>query len=150
MIRIQDILLSYNLEKNKAVLELNQEIRELDSQEIERLKHWFDEAYTYCLIKNATNPNNLNETQRLLRITITKENFPDFSTRTMKGLESLYHVKNIYDLVKKTEGELLRTRNFGRKSLNEIKQFLTDNGLGFGMREEDVESLWHRGRLSNF
>ncbi len=39
----------------------------------------------------------------------------------------------IGDLVQKTEGEMLRTPNFGRKSLNEIKEVLTGMGLGLGM-----------------
>ncbi len=39
----------------------------------------------------------------------------------------------IGDLVQKTEAEMLRTPNFGRKSLNEIKEVLTSMGLGLGM-----------------
>jgi DNA-directed RNA polymerase subunit alpha len=39
----------------------------------------------------------------------------------------------IGDLVRKTEGEMLRTANFGRKSLNEIKAVLTNFGLSLGM-----------------
>jgi DNA-directed RNA polymerase subunit alpha len=39
----------------------------------------------------------------------------------------------IGDLVQKTEGEMLRTPNFGRKSLNEIKEVLAQMGIGFGM-----------------
>ena len=38
----------------------------------------------------------------------------------------------IGDLIQKTEAEMLRTPNFGRKSLNEIKQVLTDMGLNLG------------------
>lgn len=39
----------------------------------------------------------------------------------------------IGDLVQKSEGEMLRTPNFGRKSLNEIKEVLVQMGLSFGM-----------------
>ena len=39
----------------------------------------------------------------------------------------------IGDLIQKTEGEMLRTPNFGRKSLNEIKEVLTAMGLHLGM-----------------
>lgn len=39
----------------------------------------------------------------------------------------------IGDLVQKTEQDMLRTPNFGRKSLNEIKEMLQQMGLGFGM-----------------
>ena len=36
--------------------------------------------------------------------------------------------------MQKTEGEMLKTKNFGRKSLNEIKEILQSMGLGLGMR----------------
>ncbi len=44
---------------------------------------------------------------------------------------------NIYyigELVQRSEGEMLRTKNFGRKSLNEIKEVLTEMGLSLGMK----------------
>ena len=55
----------------------------------------------------------------------------------------------IGDLVQKSEGEMLRTPNFGRKSLNEIKEVLTAMGLGLGMRldnwpPENIEDLAQR------
>jgi DNA-directed RNA polymerase subunit alpha len=37
-------------------------------------------------------------------------------------------------LVQKTEAEMLKTKNFGRKSLNEIKEILSEMGLSFGMK----------------
>lgn len=43
------------------------------------------------------------------------------------------NIKKIYELVQRTEGEMLKTRNFGRKSLNEIKEVLINMGLSFGM-----------------
>lgn len=42
----------------------------------------------------------------------------------------------IGELVQKTEAEMLKTKNFGRKSLNEIKEVLLEAGLGFGMKFE--------------
>lgn len=55
----------------------------------------------------------------------------------------------IGDLVQKTEGEMLKTPNFGRKSLNEIRDVLMQMGLGLGMRlegwpPENVEELARR------
>jgi len=55
----------------------------------------------------------------------------------------------IGDLIQKTEGEMLRTPNFGRKSLNEIKEVLAGMGLHLGMEvsgwpPEDIESLAKR------
>ncbi|MCJ7640615.1 MAG: DNA-directed RNA polymerase subunit alpha [Desulfobacterales bacterium] len=46
------------------------------------------------------------------------------------------NIKLIGDLVQKTEAEILATKNFGRKSLNEIKEILTDMGLSLGMKLE--------------
>jgi len=40
----------------------------------------------------------------------------------------------IGELVQKSEAEMLKTKNFGRKSLNEIKEILAEQGLGFGMK----------------
>ncbi len=58
------------------------------------------------------------------------------------------NIKLIGDLVQKTEAEILATKNFGRKSLNEIKEILAEMGLGLGMKldnwppkkEEEMES----------
>ena len=55
----------------------------------------------------------------------------------------------IGDLVQKTEAEMLRTPNFGRKSLNEIKEVLADMGLHLGMEipnwpPENIEELAKR------
>jgi DNA-directed RNA polymerase subunit alpha len=43
-------------------------------------------------------------------------------------------IETVRDLVQKTEAELLKTKNFGRKSLNEIKELLADMKLSLGMR----------------
>jgi len=44
----------------------------------------------------------------------------------------------IYELVQKTEAELLRTKNFGRKSLEEIKEKLAKMGLHIGIKLPDL------------
>ena len=49
-------------------------------------------------------------------------------------------IKTIGDLVTKTEAEMLKTKNFGRKSLNEIKEILTGMGLSLGMRLDQPTS----------
>ena len=43
------------------------------------------------------------------------------------------HIKTIGDLVHKSEMEMLKYRNFGKKSLTEITNILKEMGLGFGM-----------------
>ena len=49
-------------------------------------------------------------------------------------------IRTISELVQKTEAEMLKTKNFGRKSLNEIKDILTNMGLSLGMRFDQTVS----------
>ncbi|MBK8316568.1 MAG: DNA-directed RNA polymerase subunit alpha [Acidobacteria bacterium] len=50
-------------------------------------------------------------------------------------------IKSIRDLVQKSEAEMLKTKNFGRKSLNEIKDILITMGLGLGMKFDDQGNM---------
>lgn len=61
----------------------------------------------------------------------------ELSVRSANCLQNA-NIKYIYELVSKTEGEMLRTKNFGRKSLNEIKEILTSMGLGLGMKVDHI------------
>jgi DNA-directed RNA polymerase subunit alpha len=60
----------------------------------------------------------------------------ELSVRSYNCLKNA-DIKTIGELVQKTEGEMLKTKNFGRKSLNEIKEILADMGLSFGMKLSD-------------
>jgi len=87
-----------------------------------------------------------------------KEKKPQFNENLYRSVEELElsvrsanclknaDIINIYQLVSKTESEMLKTKNFGRKSLNEIKEVLAEMGLSLGMKlegfvppEEDTE-----------
>jgi DNA-directed RNA polymerase subunit alpha len=57
----------------------------------------------------------------------------ELSVRSYNCLKNA-NIQTIRQLVQKTEGEMLKTKNFGRKSLNEIKEILTTMGLSLGMR----------------
>jgi DNA-directed RNA polymerase subunit alpha len=57
----------------------------------------------------------------------------ELSVRSYNCLKNA-NIQTIGDLVQRTEAEMLRTKNFGRKSLNEIKEILSNLGLGFGMK----------------
>ena len=57
----------------------------------------------------------------------------ELSVRSYNCLKNA-NIRTIRELVQKTEGEMLKTKNFGRKSLNEIKEILHGMGLGLGMR----------------
>jgi len=48
-----------------------------------------------------------------------------------------FYIDTLYDLVTRSESEMLKFRNFGRKSLNEIGELLEGMGLRFGMSFED-------------
>ena len=56
----------------------------------------------------------------------------ELSVRSNNCLRSA-GIEKIYELVQKTEEELLKTKNFGRKSLSEIKETLTNLGLGLNI-----------------
>ena len=55
----------------------------------------------------------------------------ELSVRSYNCLKNA-NIKTIGELVQKSESEMLKTKNFGRKSLNEIKEILTTMGLGLG------------------
>jgi DNA-directed RNA polymerase subunit alpha len=57
----------------------------------------------------------------------------ELSVRSYNCLKNA-NIRTIRELVQRTEGEMLKTKNFGRKSLNEIKEILTTMGLSLGMR----------------
>jgi len=57
----------------------------------------------------------------------------ELSVRSYNCLKNA-NIQTIGELVQKTEAEMLRTKNFGRKSLNEIREILANMGLSLGMR----------------
>ena len=57
----------------------------------------------------------------------------ELSVRSYNCLKNA-DIRTIRELVQRTEAEMLKTKNFGRKSLNEIKEILTSMGLSLGMR----------------
>ena len=73
----------------------------------------------------------------------------ELSVRSANCLQNA-NIRYIGELVQKTESEMLKTKNFGRKSLNEIKEVLTSMGLELGMKldafpeRKDIEKLRER------
>jgi DNA-directed RNA polymerase subunit alpha len=63
----------------------------------------------------------------------------ELSVRSYNCLKNA-NIRTIRELVQKTEGEMLKTKNFGRKSLNEIKEILQTMGLSLGMRVDQPSS----------
>ncbi len=79
-------------------------------------------------------------------IEAVKDEKPEFNPNLLRSVEELElsvrsanclqnaDIRYIYELVQKTEAEMLKTKNFGRKSLNEIKEILIGMGLSLGMK----------------
>ena len=61
----------------------------------------------------------------------------ELSVRSYNCLKNA-NIQTIGELVQKTEAEMLKTKNFGRKSLNEIKEILSSMGLSLGMKIDGV------------
>jgi DNA-directed RNA polymerase subunit alpha len=68
----------------------------------------------------------------------------ELSVRSYNCLKNA-NIQTIGDLVQRTEAEMLRTKNFGRKSLNEIKEILGGLGLSFGMKFDSQGRLLSPG-----
>jgi len=76
------------------------------------------------------------ETNRLNENLFRPVNELELSVRSANCLKNA-NIRLIGELVQKTEAEMLKTKNFGRKSLNEIKEILTEMGLNLGMKLEN-------------
>ncbi|NNE34958.1 MAG: DNA-directed RNA polymerase subunit alpha, partial [Rhodothermales bacterium] len=75
------------------------------------------------------------EVQRVRELLAQSVDELDLSVRAHNCLKAA-NIKSIGDLVRREESEMLKFRNFGRKSLQELVQVLEERGLAFGM---DVE-----------
>lgn len=90
-------------------------------------------------VELSMEPENLNE-----HLFKTVEEL-ELSVRSANCLQNA-NIRFIGELVQKTEGEMLKTKNFGRKSLKEIKEILTDMGLSLGIKVEGWPQMlerWH-------
>jgi DNA-directed RNA polymerase subunit alpha len=67
----------------------------------------------------------------------------ELSVRSANCLQNA-NIHLIGELVQRTEGEMLKTKNFGRKSLKEIKEILADMGLSLGMRIDNWPQMLER------
>jgi len=102
----------------------------------------FDEQYEPDLSKRSGDKEKPDFNENLYRSVDELE----LSVRSANCLKNA-DITKIWQLVSKTEAEMLKTKNFGRKSLNEIKEVLSEMGLGLGLKlegfsppeEEEVE-----------
>ena len=90
----------------------------------------FDETAEAPVIQEQTVENSVNEN---LYKTVDELELSVRSANCLKNAD----IHLIGELVQKTEPEMLKTKNFGRKSLNEIKEILSQMGLHLGMKVEN-------------
>jgi len=90
----------------------------------------FDEA------EAIPRPQEVKETSKLNENLFKSVDELELSVRSANCLKNA-DIRYIGDLVQKTEAEMLKTKNFGRKSLNEIKEILGEMGLSLGMKLEN-------------
>ena len=71
------------------------------------------------------------------------EDLTELSVRSRNSLQK-ENIQTVRDLVQRTEEQMLNIDNFGKKSLQEINDFLAAQGLRFGVRLEQAENgtLW--------
>lgn len=98
--------------------------------------------YTVEFIEEAEAEKKEDKLQKLLSMPITEIELSVRSTNCIKAAD----IQTLGDLVRKTENEMLQYRNFGKKSLEEIKNILTRYGLHLGMQfaggvEEEPKQL---------
>jgi DNA-directed RNA polymerase subunit alpha len=72
------------------------------------------------------------ETERIRKILLTSVDDLELSVRSHNCLKAA-NIKNLADLVRRDEQEMLKFRNFGRKSLAELMEIVENLGLDFGM-----------------
>ncbi len=72
------------------------------------------------------------EKERIKKILLTNVDDLELSVRSHNCLKAA-NIKNLSDLVRKDESEMLKFRNFGRKSLAELMEIVENLGLEFGM-----------------
>ena len=108
-----------------------------------------DDAVAYAakiLKEQLTTFINFDETEEEVERTTSYEEKPKLNEHLFKTVDALElsvraanclenaNIKFIGELVTKTEADMLKTKNFGRKSLNEIKDILVEMGLSLGMK----------------
>jgi DNA-directed RNA polymerase subunit alpha len=108
-----------------------------------------DQLQTFISFEEVKEHNDIEEeVLRFDKNLLRKVDELELSVRSQNCLKN-DNIVYIGDLVRKTEGEMLKTPNFGRKSLNEIKEVLASMGLRFGMEvdgwpPENIEDLAKR------
>jgi DNA-directed RNA polymerase subunit alpha len=101
------------------------------------LKQQLDTFINFEEIKEEILPEKEDEQENVNKVLLRSVEDLELSVRSANCLKNA-GINTIGELVKKTEAEMLKTKNFGRKSLSEIKDILNEYGFTFGM---DIDSV---------
>lgn len=98
-----------------------------------------DQANIFITFEEGEEPRELEDNRPPEKLNENLFKTVDELELSVRSANCLKHanIKLIGELVQKTEQEILATKNFGRKSLNEIREILSEMGLGLGMKLEN-------------
>ncbi len=99
------------------------------------LKQQLDVFINFEEVEEEIKPETEEEKGNINEVLLRSVEDLELSVRSANCLKNA-GINTIGELVQKTEAEMLKTKNFGRKSLSEIKDILTEYGLTFGMKLE--------------
>jgi DNA-directed RNA polymerase subunit alpha len=101
------------------------------------MKQQLDVFINFEEIEEEILPEKKDEQENVNKVLLRSVEDLELSVRSANCLKNA-GINTIGELVKKTEAEMLKTKNFGRKSLSEIKDILNEYGFTFGM---DIDSV---------
>jgi DNA-directed RNA polymerase subunit alpha len=101
------------------------------------MKQQLDTFINFEEIEEEILPEKEDEQENVNKVLLRSVEDLELSVRSANCLKNA-GINTIGELVKKTEAEMLKTKNFGRKSLSEIKDILNEYGFTFGM---DIDSV---------
>ncbi len=96
------------------------------------MKQQLDVFINFEEVEEEVIPEKEDEQEGVNKVLLRSVEDLELSVRSANCLKNA-GINTIGELVKKTEAEMLKTKNFGRKSLSEIKDILSEYGLSFGM-----------------
>jgi DNA-directed RNA polymerase subunit alpha len=101
------------------------------------MKQQLDAFINFEEVEEEILPEKEDEQENVNKVLLRSVEDLELSVRSANCLKNA-GINTIGELVKKTEAEMLKTKNFGRKSLSEIKDILNEYGFTFGM---DIDSV---------
>ena len=101
------------------------------------MKQQLDAFINFEEVEEEILPEKEDEQENVNKVLLRSVEDLELSVRSANCLKNA-GINTIGELVKKTEAEMLKTKNFGRKSLSEIKDILNEYGFTFGM---DINSV---------